>query len=396
MSVWLRSCAGEPILMRVALVTPYCPHYRRPLFVEMSQRMDLTLILTSRSNEWYWQGDRPFDTGGVPMVRAPGPRKVHDALRAGGYDAVVSALTGRATLLSVVQTTRALGLPLVLWVGIWEHPRTLAHRISRPLARRLYRSADAIATYGTHVSDFVERESGRTEDVFVAAQAVDNVRFRTGVPQAAITELRDRLDLDDLPTFTFVGRITEEKGLNVLIDACARVDAPHRIVIAGSGPLLESTRAQVDSLGIGDRVRFVGHVDQADLPTLLYASDALILPSVSTKRVRETWGLVVNEAMNCGLPVIATSAVGAASGGLILHDCTGLIVPERDISCLALAIEELARDASKRSRLGANARSRVADWNYTAAADGFDAALAAAIERDQRHGPRLVALRRSI
>ena len=49
----------------------------------------------------------------------------------------------------------------------------------------------------------------------------------------------------------------------------------------------------------------------------------LILPSVSTNRSRETWGMVVNEAMNCGLPVVATDAVGAAAGGLILHGHRG-------------------------------------------------------------------------
>ena len=364
--------------MRVALVTPFCPHYRRLLFEEMSRRMDLTLILTSRGNEWYWQGNRPFDTGGVPTVLAAGPLKAYRLLRDGGYDAVVSALTGRATLLSVVWTARALKLPLVLWVGIWEHPRTLAHRFSRPLARRLYRSADAITTYGTHVSDFVQRESGRTENVFVAAQAVENERFRAPVPQATISELRDRLSLGDRPTFTFVGRITEEKGLDVLMEASARVGGSHQIVVAGTGPLLEPTRNRASSLGISERVRFVGHVDQADLPALLYASDVLVLPSVSTRRVRETWGLVVNEAMNCSLPVVATDAVGAAAGGLVVHQNTGLVVPERDADALALALEELAGDEPKRRRLGKSASARVLAWNYVAAADAFDAALAAA------------------
>ena len=364
--------------MRVALVTPFCPHYRRGLFVEMSRRWDLTLILTSRGKEWYWQGDRPLDTAGVSTVLAPGPVKVRRALRDGGYDAVVTALTGRATLMSVVRTARALRLPLVLWIGIWEHPQTLAHRFSRPLARRLYRSAEAVVTYGTHVSDFVRSESGRTDNVFVAPQAVENERFRTAVPSATIDGLRERLRLDDRPTFTFVGRITEEKGLDVLIEASARVAAPHQVVVAGAGPLLDAIRDRASSLGIGDRVRFAGHVDQADLPPLLRASDVLALPSVPTKRVRETWGLVVNEAMNCSLPIIATDAVGAAAGGLVVDGETGLVVPAGDASALALAFEELASDGPKRRRLGEAASSRVLDWNYVAAADGFGAALTAA------------------
>ena len=196
---------------------------------------------------------------------------------------------------------------------------TPVHRLSRPLARRLYLSADAIVTYGTHVSDFVQRESGRTQNVFVAPQAVENERFRARVPAARLGALHRRLALDDRPTFTFVGRVTEEKGIDILIEASSYVAAPHQIVIAGTGPLVESMRELASSLGISDRVRFVGQVEQAELPALLQASDALVLPSVSTTRVRETWGLVVNEAMNCALPVVATDAVGAAAGGLVVH-----------------------------------------------------------------------------
>lgn len=364
--------------MRVALVTNFCPHYRRQLFLEMSRRMDLTLILTSQGTEWYWQGDRSFDAGGVPTVDSSTPFRIRRDLRAGGYDAVVTDLTGRGTLLAAVQTARALDLPLVLWVGIWEHPRTLFHRLSRPFVRSLYRSVDAIVTYGTHVSHYVQKESGRTADVFVAAQAVENERFRALVSQQEVDAFKARLKLQDRPTFTFVGRITEEKGLSVLMEACDRVHADHQIVIAGTGPLLESTKAHADALGIAERVRFVGHVDQADLPVLLHASDVLVLPSVSTRRFREPWGLVVNEAMNCGLSVIATDAVGAAAGGLVVHGETGLVVAEGDAKALALAMQELADDESRRQLLGENAEARVLAWNYTAAADAFDAALAAA------------------
>ncbi len=372
--------------MRVALVTNFCPHYRRLLFLELSRRIDLTLILTSPGNEWYWQGDRPFDTGGVPTVLASGPVKTRRELRAGGYDAVIVALTGRATLLTAVRTARALDLPLVLWVGIWEHPQTLAHRFARPLARNLYRSADAIVTYGTHVSNYVRRESGRTKNVFVSPQAVENERFRTSVPQEAISALRSQFNLLDRLTFTFVGRVTEGKGLDVLMEASARLQASHQVVVAGAGPLLEATKSRAISLGINERVRFVGHIDQADLPVLLHASDVLVLPSVSTRRFREPWGLVVNEAMNCAVPVISSDAVGAAAGGLVVHQETGLVVPENNAKALALAMGELACNEPRRRSFGENASSRVLAWNYTAAADAFDAALAAATGKGDRCG----------
>lgn len=365
--------------MRVALVTNLVPHYRRRLFEELGKRLDLTLILTSSGNEWYWQGDPPFDAGSIDAKAAASPLRVARALRGGDYDAVVCGLTGRATLLAAVGTARALRLPFVVWVGIWEHPHTLAHRFSRPIARALYRSADAIVTYGGHVSAFVATEGGRTDRVFVAPQAVENEWFRAPVPPEVADALRVQLDLSSgVPTITFVGRVTEEKGLDYLIEACARITVPLQLVIAGTGPLLRSMGARVSALGISDRVRFAGQVAQTDLPALLRVSDVLVLPSVSTKRVRETWGLVVNEAMNSGLPVVATDAVGAAAGGLVVNQKTGLIVPQRDAVALAAALEDLAAHEAKRRKLGANARDHVLSWNYGAAADAFEAALAAA------------------
>jgi glycosyltransferase involved in cell wall biosynthesis len=213
---------------------------------------------------------------------------------------------------------------------------------------------------------------------------VENDRFRAPLPEKKIAELRTAQGLDDRPTLTFVGRITEEKGLDVLLRASARVEAAHQIVVAGTGPLLHATRDLASSLGISERLRFVGHVDQLALPVLLRASDVLVLPSISTKRSKEPWGLVVNEAMNCGLPVIASDAVGAAAGGLLVDHETGLVTPERDVAALAFAIHELAVDEAKRRELGEHASARVLAWNYATAADGFDAALAAAEAENAR------------
>jgi glycosyltransferase involved in cell wall biosynthesis len=365
---------------RVALITNFCPHYRLPLFQELSSRMNLDLILTSRGKEWYWQGERPSDAGGLRIVSASGPVKLRRELRAGAYDAVVASLTGRATLLVAVHAARSLNLPLVLWVGIWEQPRTLAHRVSRPFAQKLYRSADAIVTYGAHVSDFVVRESGRTRGVFIAPQAVNNEFFRAKIPPLRVAALRERLQVESRPIVTFAGRLEDDKGIDYLLEASAKVDVSHGLVIAGTGPSSSRLRAKAVSLGIEQWVRWVGHLSQAELADLLHASDVLVLPSVATKRWREPWGLVINEAMNCNLPVIATDAVGAVAGGLVVHEATGLVVPERDSHALARALDVLLRDPSRRERLGESASTHVLQWNYHSAADVFMSALNAAAE----------------
>jgi glycosyltransferase involved in cell wall biosynthesis len=100
------------------------------------------------------------------------------------------------------------------------------------------------------------------------------------------------------------------------------------------------------------------------------------VPSIPTRTFREPWGLVVNEAMNRGLPVIASDAVGAAAGGLVHDGHNGLIVPAGDPVALAAALRKLAGDASLRAHLGAAGREDVSAYTHEAWAGGFSEALA--------------------
>jgi glycosyltransferase involved in cell wall biosynthesis len=102
------------------------------------------------------------------------------------------------------------------------------------------------------------------------------------------------------------------------------------------------------------------------------------VPSIPTRDFLEPWGLVVNEAFDQGVPVIATDAVGAAAGGLVQHERTGLVVPAGDEHALAAALRRLHGDRELRERLGANAREAVRAYSHAAWAEGMSAALRAA------------------
>src|SRR4029079_3678108 len=105
----------------------------------------------------------------------------------------------------------------------------------------------------------------------------------------------------------------------------------------------------------------------------------LVLPSITTALDKEPWGLVVNEAMHAGVPVIATDGVGAAAGGLVQHDRNGAIVPERDVPALATALRRLTGDRELAAGMGDRARLDVMRFNHSAMADAFEAAVEHAI-----------------
>ena len=120
----------------------------------------------------------------------------------------------------------------------------------------------------------------------------------------------------------------------------------------------------------------LGELSPPGLRDVYAAADVLIVPSIATRAFREPWGLVVNEAMNRHLAVIASDAVGAAAGGLVRDGQTGLVVPAGDRAALSEAIARLAQSAPLREQLGVAGGRAVESYTYEAWAEGFSQALA--------------------
>jgi glycosyltransferase involved in cell wall biosynthesis len=124
-------------------------------------------------------------------------------------------------------------------------------------------------------------------------------------------------------------------------------------------------------------VHALGPIDRNDLPPLYAAADVLVLPSIPTATFREPWGLVCNEAMHQGTPVIASDAVGAAAGGLVVDGRTGMVFAAGDADALATRLAALAAAPELRDRLGAEACEKVAEYTPERWAEGMSRALAA-------------------
>ena len=124
----------------------------------------------------------------------------------------------------------------------------------------------------------------------------------------------------------------------------------------------------------------VGHVPQDDLPAELERATCLVLPSVTTRETNEPWGLVVNEAMHAGLPVVATDAVGAAVGGLVRDGQNGYVVPSATPSASATPCSACSADRESAARMGRQARLDAAEFNYDRMADAFEGAVEYAVQ----------------
>jgi glycosyltransferase involved in cell wall biosynthesis len=358
-----RDEAHDAPVKPVLFVTGHAPPYRAAGLGALHERERIEVALF---------GGRLAHGGGASAEELPFPhrfvseREVHRLAASGHHRAVVCSTAGRVALPAAWTGARRARLPLILWSSLWAHPRSPAHALSFVALRRLYRSADAVVTYGTHVEAYVRARGAR--NTYVAPQAVDNDFW-------AASDVRPPEDPrwpgDARVKFLFAGRPVREKGLGVLGQAwtISGLGAPTAaLVLVGAGSSPPWTPA-------GGAV-CMDPVSTRELRNLYAAADVLVVPSIATPNFREPWGLVINEAMNRGLPVVATDAVGAVAGGLVRDGRNGLVVPAGDARALAEAMRRLAGEGTLRERLGAAAREDVAAYTPTAWAEGFSAALA--------------------
>jgi glycosyltransferase involved in cell wall biosynthesis len=354
-----RGLRGGPALKPVLFVTNHAPPFRVGAFRELHEREDAVFALTGgdvRHGGGAGGGELPF-----PVLR-PSQRGVARLAASGRFRAVIAGISGRVALPAAWMGARRARVPFVLWATLWAHPRTAAHALSYLPMRAIYRDADAIATYGPHVSAYV-RAKGARGPVFEAPQSVDDA-FWTA---AAAPERRAEFQA------LFAGRLSREKGVCVLLRAwpLANLSAPPTaLVLVGDGPI----RARAVAAGAA---HLEGPLEPERLRNFYAGSDVVVVPSIPTRDFLEPWGLVVNEAFDQGVPVIATDAVGAAAGGLVQHERTGLVVPAGDEHALAAALRRLHGDPALRARLGANAREAVRAHSHAAWAEGMSAALRA-------------------
>lgn len=190
--------------------------------------------------------------------------------------------------------------------------------------------------------------------------------------------------VDGRRTVLHVGRLIPRKGVDRLIRAVAHASAsvPLRLVLVGSGPEEGRLRALAGELGIGADVEFRGFVDQPELPAAYADADIFAFPTLD-----DPFGIVLLEAAGAGLPIVA-SPFGGATPDLIEHGRNGFVADPGDAAAWTGALVDLATDEALRRRLGTEAHRSTLGRTPESAADGYCAAIRAALRADGRHGAR--------
>ena len=371
--------------MKIAFVTNICAHYNVGTFELLARNCDVDYYFFSTGNEWYWQEKHGYRQGNFHSEYLPGFQIGRTRVTLSlpwklfwkGYDVYIKCINGRFALPVTYLIARIRRKPFILWTGVWTRLQTPIQKLVFPLTRYIYLHSDAIVVYGEHVKRYLIGEGVDPGRIFVASHATDNGFYGAPVSPTEKTRLMDSLNiLQGQKIILYLGRLEESKGVEYLLRAFEQLGNPDLIlVIAGSGGLRSELEDLAKKLKISERVRFTGYVPIETAPTYYSLAEVYVLPSISVNTGKEPWGLVVNEAFNQGVPVVATDAVGAAAGGLIRNGVNGFIVPERDSGSLASALSRILEDPELRRSLGDQAARIVAEWDYERNVAGYRQAI---------------------
>lgn len=276
-----------------------------------------------------------------------------DVILCGGYSYIASW--------QALNWARSRNVPILLWSESnqqdWRHGFALVEALKNLFLEK----CSGFVVPGRTAREYLLIHRVNEKLIFTAPNAVDNAFFASAARRArqATDHLRRQLDLPER-YFLFVGRLVREKGVYDLLSAYAKLDEFTRreygLVFVGDGVVRHDLEAQSATIAPG-MVKFAGFAQRERLAEYYALAEALILPTYT-----DTWGLVVNEAMACGLPVILSRAAGAAAD-LVEENWNGLLVAPHDVNSLAEAIAFLAHQPELCRTMGARSSERVARYS---------------------------------
>jgi glycosyltransferase involved in cell wall biosynthesis len=255
------------------------------------------------------------------------------------------------------------------------------------MKRLVVAAFDSALVAGSRAHDYLGRLGVNGASRFRPWDVVDNAHFERWADEARRRESDIRQAIR-LPAryFICVARFVAKKNLGFLLDAYAAYAAragrgAWSLVLSGAGPLEAELRKKIRALAIGERVFLPGFVQYGELPALYGLGGALVLPSVS-----DQWGLVVNEAMASGLPVLVSSRCGCTPD-LVRPGENGFLFDPSDFEETVGALERIANlPANQLAAMGRCSRSIVAAYSPRDFAIGLESAIDFALARPARRG----------
>ena len=371
------------------------PYHHAQLNALAGAGLEVTAItLGDYANTGFGGATHPATRYGLQPVR--GDRKWREflqGLEASRPDAVFVPGWGHSYALAALGWAVRLGIPCIAISD--SQQRDLSRNfILESLKRSLVGLFSAGFVAGRRSRDYLAQLGMPAERIVVGSNVVDNDYFIRSVDALRAADDHARLS-HGLPEryFLAVNRLIDIKNTATIIRAYAgycAAGAPGDwgLVIVGAGPMRDELQQLAAALGVDTRVHFAGAASYEDIPRYFAFASAFVLASRS-----EPWGLVVNEAMCAGLPVLVSEACGS-SADLVVEGVNGFVFAADDVESLAARMGALASGQPDVSGMGRSGREMIQEWSLTRYVDRVRAvaALALAVPREKAALGRMLLL----
>jgi glycosyltransferase involved in cell wall biosynthesis len=309
----------------------------------------------------------PGFNGGTHRFAVPLP-----LLRGRAPDVFVS-LYAAPSFLAGSALARARGARIAFWVEVTFDAWVARRRWKEALKSQVLPRSDAVLTAGDDGRAFAMRYGVSPSRIFVVPHVIDFDHYarRSSLAPDERHRIREQLALHGV-TFMYAGRLWAGKGLDYLLDAFAALQREEAtevsLLLAGDGVDEDRLRARCAEERI-ENVAFAGFQDADSLPRLYAAADVFVFPTLG-----DPFGMVVAEAMACGLPVISTSASGEIRER-VTEGVNGFVVPPATSDALEDRMMLLAADPELRTKMGEASRRKVAGQTPEVWAEAFEHAV---------------------
>ncbi|WP_245279949.1 glycosyltransferase family 4 protein [Hyphomicrobium sp. 99] len=378
--------------MRIALLfRSYGPYHLARLNALRQRHSVLALEYSDFDGDYGWdERERKRDAGVIALSQtksAAEPRtrvtkKLAAELERFRPDAVAIPGYSEAFALAALRICNALGIPTVLMSD--SYAGSAGGKFGRETLKRqlmpLYQSAFVA---GSPHAEYLSALGFPAEKITTGFDVVDNRHF---AKRDATGDVYTRQKRRNVPQAYFFccARFIAKKNLPFLVEAfaryrCRQLNDAWDLVLAGDGPLRQGIARRASELSVESSVHILGHRSYADLPDLYASAGACILPSIT-----DEWGLVVNEAMAAGLPVLVSKGAGSHRD-LVQSGVNGYVFDPKNADELA-GLMVIIATSTKRTEMGAASRRIIAGWDIDRFAEGLT--RAAEIARASRYGQR--------
>lgn len=379
--------------MRIALVSSSLAHYRIPFLnrVATIPGLEIHALLgeaTERARDWHVNlSEAKFDWTVYPSTVVPlrtkradetslflSPRLWQHLLRT-RYDVVIAMVWTMPNSAMALLIRRLQNRPVLLWDTSIPHAPSRIKQMLMPAIRTYFDAFDGYLAASTLCKEYMISCGAARDKVILLPQAIDNDYFRTQAQafSAQREHIKQSLGLSGKQVILYVGRFTENKGLLVLLEAFKQLALQNpnaALLFVGSGVLKQGLINRAAAYGLGDRVVFAAPVENLELPRYYSIADVFVLPTYY-----DTFGVVVNEAMASGLPIVTTFAAGSAQD-LIRQGVNGSIVEPGNPKALADALHDVLKDDERRAEMGRQSIRIISTWTIDVAAKNLVDGLA--------------------